>query len=357
MKRYSMMIVAWLLAVTAAAQASRIQDVTRLKGDQPNEIVGFGIVVGLKGTGDGGDSMPTMRPLMQLMGKFGDPVTLAKEMKNVNNVAIVLISATIPAHGAHEGDRLDVRVSAVGGAKSLKGGRLFPAPLQSPQPNLRTIFAVASGNITIDDDGTPTQAVIYSGRTGGAQMLEDVIPDNYSSGRFTLVLSPEFASFARATAIADQINEDVAPQTDGKAVAVAVDATSVIVTIPPAEITRPAQFVTRVQTLPVPNLPGKARVVVNSKTKTIVFSGEVELEPTVLTHNGLTINITAPNQPANPPGTQVNFVAIDPDRKGGAKLRDLLDAFNLLKVTPDDRIAIVKTLHAGGHLRAELVVD
>jgi len=294
---------------------------------------------------------------MQLLTKFGDPVILSKEMKNVGNVAIVLISATIPAQGAHEGDRLDIRVSAVGGAKSLKGGRLFPAPLQSPHPNLRTIFAVASGNLTLDDESVPTQAVIYAGRTGGAQMLEDIRTDNYSTGRFTLVLNPEFASFSRATAIADQINEDVSPQTDGKPVAVAVDATSVIVTIPAAEVSRPAQFVTRVQTLPVPNLPGKARVVVNSKTKTIVFSGEVELEPTVLTHNGLTITISAPNTPSSPPGSQVNFVALDPDRKGGAKLKDLLDAFNLLKVTPDDRISIVKTLHAGGHLRGELVID
>src|SRR5205823_1893826 len=112
----AMMVV--LLVAARPAMALRIRDAVRLKNEVPNELVGFGIVVGLNGTGDGGDFLPTIRPLKELMKRFDDPVALEKELKNANNVAIVMLSMQIPPQGAHEGEKLDVKVSALA-AKSL----------------------------------------------------------------------------------------------------------------------------------------------------------------------------------------------------------------------------------------------
>lgn len=349
-----------MLMLAGQAWAVRIDALARLKGDQPNELVGVGLVVGLNGTGDGGDFEPAMRALQNMLGRLNNHVALTRELKNAKNVAIVTISVSVPPAGAHTGDKVDVKVSAIA-AKSLKGGRLFLTPLRGPDPEATDerggapIFAFASGDLQIEDDATPTQAVIRAGRTGGAVLTADFAPWNISEdGRFTLVVNPNKAGFATATAIADQINEEVSPQTDGKSVATAIDATTVEVQIPRAELDKPAQFISRVMQLPVPKLPGTAKVTINQKTKTIVFSGDVELSPTLISQKGLTINIGAAGAAVAGAGS---FVALDPHKQGSPKLKDLMDAFNVLKVGPEDRIAIIKALHESGALDAQLQLD
>ena len=171
------------LTIAGAARAEHVGDLVRLKGEQPNELVGMGLVVGLKGTGDGGAFTPAMRPLKEMMRRFDDPVLLEKELKNANNVAIVMLSAKLPAHGVNTGDRVDVRVSAVA-AKSLKGGHLFIVPLLAPRTDVKVVLASASGELVVEDDSVPTQAVIR----GGATMIEDVLPEEIKGDAFTLVL-------------------------------------------------------------------------------------------------------------------------------------------------------------------------
>lgn len=344
-----LVVILMALLVTRPAYALRIRDAVRMENEVPNELIGMGIVVGLKGTGDGGDFMPTMRPLKEMMKRFDDPVALEKELKNANNVAMVTLSMPIPAQGVHAGERLDVKVSALA-AKSLKGGRLFIVPMIAPRNDVKMILASASGDLTLDDESHPTEATI----TSGGVMIEDVLPDPVKGNSFTLILHPKSASREMATAIADQINEDASAQTGGKAIAVAVDATSVDVAIPQAEQANPTPFIARVMTLPLPTLPDPARVTIDMKSKTIVFSDEVEVAPTMISQGSLTITV---GQPVNPPGTRVPFVAIDPHGTGNAKLRDLQNAFNLLKVSADDRIAIVKELYRANALKAELVIN
>jgi flagellar P-ring protein precursor FlgI len=356
LRRAGVVLCALVGMLASTAQASRIQDLTRLKGDRPNELVGFGIVFGLKGTGDGGDFLPAMRPLQALLGHFEDPVQVAKELKNANNVAIVMLAVNVPSTGVHKGDRLNVKVSAIA-AKSLKGGRLFSTPMLFPYDTSKTVLAIASGDLVLDDETIPTQATIRAGATGGATVVQDVTMHNYDNGSFILCLTPAAASFANATAIAQAINQEVEQQTNGQPIAFATDAATVQVDIPKPELAQPAEFVARIQQLMVPDFPGTARVLINSKTKTIVFSGDVELTPTAISSNGLTITVTQPNQPANPPGAQVDFLALDPAKQGGAKLQDLVDAFNLLKVSADDRITIIKQLYDAGALKCQLQVD
>lgn len=342
------LMVLLLAALTRPALALRIRDAVRMKNEVPNELVGMGLVVGLPGTGDGDDFLPAMRPLREMMKRFDDPVLLDKELKDAKNVAIVSLSMPIPAQGAHAGDRLDVKVSAIA-AKSLKGGRLFIIPMYAPRADVKMILASASGDLTLDNDN-PAKATI---REGGV-LIEDILPEDIHNNTFTLVLHPQIASRELATAIADQINEDVAPQTAGRWVAYAVDATSVQVTIPEAEQHNPTPYIARIMTLPLPSLPDPARVTINMKDKLITFSDEVEVAPTMICQGTLTITIGAP---PSAPGTKAPFVVIDPHGTGNAKLRDLQNAFNQLKVNPDDRIAIVKGLAKAGALKAELIIE
>lgn len=342
----------------APLQAARIADLTQLGGNTPNELIGFGLVVGLKGTGDGGDYQAAMRPLQQLLIKMGDPVTVTRELKNSNNVAIVMLSVSVPPQGARTNQKLDIKVSSIGTAKSLKGGRLLASPMTGVLPN-SGIAALASGDLTLEDEAQPTQATIRAGTKSGATLMTDFISENIDAqGYFTLVLDPTTAGFANATALVDSINGDVSFQTDGKEIAFAIDATTIAVQIPKAERGNPAQFIARIQQLPIVHLPPQvAKITINSKTKTIVFAGEVELAPTILSQGSLTITVTGNTQPANPPGSQVPFVGLDPAKQGGAKFNDLLESFNMLKVSPDDRISIIKQLHDSGALRCQLEVD
>src|SRR5437870_13069085 len=120
-----------MLLITAPALAAKIADITRISGQRTNVLTGLGLVYGLKGTGDGGDFLPAIKPLASMLGKFADPATV-QELQKVQNVALVSITATIPGNGVRDGDRLDVFVTSLGAATSLRGGRLFVTPLQGP---------------------------------------------------------------------------------------------------------------------------------------------------------------------------------------------------------------------------------
>src|SRR5215475_7584169 len=130
MKRVLILILA-LLFSTQCALAEKIADITRLSGQRTNVMTGLGLVYGLKGTGDGGDFLPAIKPLASMLGKFSDPATV-QELQKVQNVALVSITATIPADGVRNGDKIDVYVTSLGSASSLKNGRLFVTPLQGP---------------------------------------------------------------------------------------------------------------------------------------------------------------------------------------------------------------------------------
>ncbi|HVX86034.1 MAG TPA: flagellar basal body P-ring protein FlgI [Phycisphaerae bacterium] len=320
--------------MAGAARAEKIGDVVRLKNDQPNELVGMGLVVGLKGTGDGGDFKPAMRPLIEMLKRFQDPVQVDTELKNANNVAIVSLSVKVPAHGVNSGDRLDVRVSALA-AKSLKGGHLFIGPLVAPRTDVKMILGYASGQVLVDDDSVPTGGVIK----GGAVMTEDVLPEEVKGDTFTLVLRPEAASLERANAVADTINsvDEVSTQTGGQPAAIAVDATSVNVTIPKAERAHATAFISRLLEQQLEDVSEPAKVCINLKTKTIVFTAGVELAPTTINQGGMTITIGKDGTPT--------------------KLKDLMDAFDMMKVGGDDRISIVQLLAEKNVLRARLEVE
>jgi flagellar P-ring protein precursor FlgI len=185
--------------------AVKIADITRIGGERTNILTGLGLVYGLKGTGDGGSFTAAMNPLRAMLGKFADPVTV-QDLSNASNVAVVMATATVPGPGVRDGDHLDVYVTSIGAAGSLRGGRLFVTPMQGPIPG-GPVLALAEGPVSLEDPSTPTVGVIKGG-AGGAVMEAD-LPARVidSSGRFTLILDDPSASWATASRIAKIIND------------------------------------------------------------------------------------------------------------------------------------------------------
>lgn len=359
MKRTTALILLAVLITSAAAAASRVGDVTRMDAAREEKLTGLGLVFGLKGTGDGGDFAPAIRPLAQMLGNFADAATLA-ELRDANNVAVVALTVTVPANGVRAGDKLDVNVVSVGAAKTLAGGRLFVTPLTGPVPGAG-VFALAEGALVLEDPKTPTVAKVV----GGCVMEVDLPKRFVRDGRFTLVLDDAVASWTAASNIAKMINESEG--LDGEQWAVAIDPKNVAVTIPPAERARPDSFIARVQRLPVPALDEEARVRINERLGTIIITGDVEISPVVISMRGLTISTTVQPQPQviGPAGgapevrTQ-QFLPLSTGRVGEgqmARLQDLVAALDQLKVPAEDRIAILKELHKTGKLHAKLVVE
>ncbi len=342
-----------LLLLATPAMAVKVADITRIGGQRSNVLTGLGLVYGLKGTGDGGDFLPAIRPLAGMLGKFADSATV-QELNNVQNVALVSLTATVPSNGVRDGDHIDVYVTSLGAAASLRGGRLFVTPMQGPIPG-SGIFALSEGPIVLEDPSTPTVGVVKSGC-----VMEADLPAKYiDNGRFTLILEDPSASWTMASTIAKIIN-DAGDGEVGDVLAVAVDPKNVVVTIPKSELARPDSFISRVQRLPVPMLPTEARVTINDRTGTIIMTGDVEISPVVISHKGLTITTIDP-APIPTMRTPVintrDVIALDTTRQGGAKLQDLVNALDQLRVPSEDRISIIKELYKTGKLHAKLIVE
>jgi flagellar P-ring protein precursor FlgI len=353
MTRATTVILFTLLAAAQSASAVKIADITRLSGQRSNVLTGLGLVYGLKGTGDGGDFMPAIKPLAAMLSKYADPATV-RELANASNVALVSITATLPPDGVRDGEQIDCYVTSLGAAGSLKGGRLFVTPMQGPIPG-SGVYALAQGAIEIEDVTTPTVGVVKNGC-----VMEADLPAKYidKGGRITLILEAPSASWTTANMIATIINDAEGAQ--GETLAVAVDPKNVVVTIPEIERARPDSFISRVQRLPLKMVPTEARVQVNQRTGTIVMTGDVEISPVVISHKGLTIQTVTPAPqptPQRPVIGEKTAIALDTTGTGGARLNDLVAVFDQLKVASEDRITIIKELHKTGKLHAKLILE
>ena len=337
---------------SSAAWAIHVGDLVRVKGAEQSKLMGMGLVVGLNRTGDGGKFLPAMKPLARVIRHFIDERTIASDLKDAKNVAIVMIDAMTPAAGVREGDRIDVHVSTLGSAKSIQGGRLMLMPMTGPLPN-SPVYAYASGPVTIEDDDIPTTGVIHGGATLVADIRSQFMDDR---GQITLVLKNANATFQTAALIASTINAELNP--NGPQVAMAVDQKNVVVHIPESERANATPYIAEIlrTNLSVGFIETGSRVRINEKTGTIVMTGDVEISPVAIMHGGLTITMDSPESQA-PLAEKQNTVGIDTNRRGGAKLASLITAFNQLKVSIDDRIAIIKEIHRTGKLHADLVFE
>ncbi len=346
------------------AEAARIRDLARFQGVRENQLVGYGLVIGLDGTGDKRTTGFTLRTMSNLLESVG--VTLRPEEMAVKNVAAVLVTASLPPF-ARPGGKLDVTVASIGDATSLRGGVLVQTPLSAADG---AVYAVAQGPLLVggyqaDSPGGTrvSQNQVTVGRIpGGALVEREVGWELPAGGVITLLLErPDFATAERvANAVRGGTQRD-AWAVDAGTVRVAGDTLA----------GSPVALMARIGEIDVD--PGRpARVVINERTGTIVAGGDVVLLPSAIAHGGLSIRISTQTDvyqpgPFSPPGTGTavvpqstievtdqagSFLATD----GASSLQELANALNVLGVTPRDVIAIFQALREAGALQAELVV-
>ena len=378
-----------------ACAESRIKDITRVEGVRENDLIGYGLVVGLKGTGDSGGAMFTVQSVANMLMRFGIKVT--PDQMRVKNVAAVMVTAKLPAF-ARVGDRLDVVVSSIGDARSLEGGTLLLTPLLGPDEKM---YAAAQGVISLGGGaggGTrqkvhPTVASIPQGATVERELVAAIA--GAASGTITLALSePDFVTADRvAKAICARLGEGVAK---------AADAGAVEVHVPPEYADNLVGLVALIGEIPVTaDVP--ARVVFNERTGTVVIGGNVRVLPAVVSHGSLRVQISSKAESPAPvaPGVGVgdgqatvqaqagtagsNPAAGGPAPPGGGQVAatagtgigmgttgtgmgtvfdvssvDTVDALvaalNAVGATPRDIIAILQALKACGALLAEIEV-
>lgn len=353
-------LIALTLAVTASAAAEvRVQDIAQLQGQRTNKLMGYGLVVGLNGTGDGGKNGHTLRALMAIHRKFHQPVLEPSELKATNNVAIVTVEVTIPEYGAREGQTLDVVVSSFS-AKSLAGGQLLTTPLQfalfdENDPATQQILALAGGRIDIPNADAPTRGLIRNGGTLEADFFYNFILD----GSVTLVLDDAHAGYQWAQLVARAINHELKNPAAGEyssrnsnvrragapVRAEAIGPRNVRVLIPPYEQARPAAFISRVLQTEVFMTPRQpARVCINRVTNAITMTGAATISPTVVTLPGLGTLAVGSGKDATAG-----------DRVGDVPFGEFLNTLSSLQLEPEKLVEVVEQLHRTGTLHAKLV--
>ncbi len=351
----------------------RVGDVTRLQGQGINVLVGHGLVTGLDGTGDGSKFLPTIEKLATMLNRFGGGVQPI-DVGGTKNVAIVMLRAQIPEHGAREGDRIDVRVTALA-AKSLDGGQLLSTPLTYHDPTVKGLFAFAEGT-TVVDGTSPNSAVIRD----GARLEVDVPMDVVVRGSelrnagylnpwikadqtyITLVLDEGHAGWSMAAAVAQAVDKELelSVPVGVDRVALAMDMKSIVVLLPEHQRGDPASWIRDVQRAPVFVESNEARVTINRNAGTIVVTGDTRISPVVVSQLGLTVTVSNPLPDGTipvAPFEQLDFVAVDRESARLPNVRDLLEALNRLKVPFKDRVSILEEIHRAGRLHARMLYE
>lgn len=329
----------------------RIEHLCTVGGQKEVKLTGLGLVVGLKGTGDGGKNLPAMRALASALQLHNSPVLAADELRDAKNVAMVLIEATVPATGLQRGQLLDCYVSSVMGAKSLRGGRLLVSPMETPELGAGRAVGLASGPISIESPDTPTTGKVTSGIVLEEDFFAYFVDRRDGKPKVTLLLDQAHASFHSAGEIARVVNSEFSFEAGGE-LAKAIGPGAVVVAIPPQYEPDPVKFLSLLMEVGVDNPSTQARVVVNSKSGTVVVTGEVEISPVVISHKKLTVRVGDLFAEPVPDRFQVLGLKNDPSRP---KLDQLVEALNALQVPTEDVIDILRELNRSGKLHAEFI--
>lgn len=358
-----------LLAVAGAttpAHAVRIKEIAAIQGVRSNQLSGYGLVVGLDGTGDQSTQMPftaqAMANYLQQMGISLPPGASAPQLKNV---ATVIITAQLPAF-AQPGQSIDIAVSSIGNAKSLKGGTLIAAPLRGADGE---IYALAQGNVVVGGAGASAGGSkvqinhLSAGRIPGGAQVERSVPTPLNDGD-SITLGLNAVDFQTARKVAQAINARSGPGT-----ATALDGRTVQVNAPQDPGAR-VSFIADLEELPLPDSVPAAKVVINARTGSVVLNQAVTLGACAIAHGNLSIVINSTpiiSQP-NPLSQGQTVVAQKSDitinqqpgnviqMPASPQLADVVKALNSLGATPGDLLAILQAIKAAGALNAELEV-
>ena len=368
---HSLVLLAAALAVTAfahVAQAERVKDLASVAGVRSNQLVGYGIVVGLNGTGDQTTQAPfTVQSIANMLAKFGVtvPPSVASQMQ-LKNVAAVSVTAELPPF-SKSGQTIDVTVASIGNAGSLRGGALIMTPLHGADGE---VYAMAQGSVLVSGfgvegkDGSKVSLNVPSaGRVPNGATVEREVPSRFGSEPFVILdlNTPDFTTAARLTESLDK--------TLGAGSAQALDAVSVKVQAPTDPAARVA-FIGALQEVEVVPDEAPARVIVNSRTGTIVISSQVRVTAAAVAHGSLSVTITEHQDVSQPAPLSQGSTVVTPRSEiagnqgdahmfmfnAGVNLEEIVRAVNQVGAAPGDLVAILEALQQAGALHAQLVV-
>ncbi len=361
------LMLAILLVSGQSAQAARIKEIAAIEGVRSNQLTGFGLVVGLDGTGDQTTQMPyTTQGLSNYLKQLGLTLPSAQLAQlQMKNVAAVLVTAQLPAF-ARPGQLLDINVSSMGNAKSLKGGTLITTPLKGADGE---VYALAQGNLIVAGAGAAaggskvTVNHLSVGRIPEGAQVERAVPNALQVGD-SVNLSLNASDFQAARKVAAAVNRRF-----GDGVAQALDGRTVQVKAP-ADPNARVTFIAEMEELPVENSVAAARVIINSRTGSIVLNQAVTLGACAIAHGNLSISISStpvisqPNAFSGGQTVVAEKASIDIKQEPGkliqlpaaAQLSDVVRALNSLGATPQDLLAILQAIKSAGALNAELEV-
>lgn len=357
-------ILAAFAILSGPAQAERVKDLGQFQGLRANQLTGYGVVVGLAGTGD--DSLIYATQGVQgAISRFG--LTIPPGVNpSLKNAAAVLVTAELPPF-AKPGQRLDITVSALGKAKSLRGGTLVMAPLYGANGQ---VYAMAQGNLVVGGlgveaaDGSKLSINIPSaGRVEGGATVERSVDTGFTLGEHLLFNLHQFDA-TNAGRIADAINSVF-----GNGTALVLDGATIQIRAAQGGDAR-TRMIAVVESLNIQSAQPRARVIVNARTGTVVINGAVRVGPAAITHGKLTVRVDEAPAVVQPAPFSRGETAIEQASdikveemsnpafliKGGANLSEIVDAINRIGVSPGDLVAILEALDQAGALTAELVI-
>ncbi|WP_196801318.1 flagellar basal body P-ring protein FlgI [Bordetella sp. FB-8] len=349
--------------VSGTVDAERLQDLANLQGVRGNQLVGYGLVVGLDGTGDQVTQTPfTQQSLINMLSRLG--VTVPASNMQLKNVAAAMVTATLPAF-ARPGQGIDVVVSAMGNAKSLRGGTLLMTPLKGAD---NQVYAIAQGNILIGGAGASAAGssvqvnTLNGGRINDGATVERAVPTSIAQDG-NIYFELHHTNFGTAENVAAAINRRYpgsASLVDGRVVRVRA----------PADPSQTPVFVASLEDLEITRAPARARVVINARTGSVVMNQNVTIDEVAVAHGNLSVSInqqnavSQPNALAGGQTTPVQNASIQVSQGTGpirrlnssANLADVVRALNTLGATPQDLLAILQAMKAAGALRADLEI-
>lgn len=349
----------------AASELVRIKDIADVQGVRGNQLVGYGLVVGLEGTGDGQSALFTPSTISNMLRKFGVNVDVAQVQ--VKNVAAVMVTADLPPF-VKPGSRIDVLVSSLGDAKSLQGGTLVQTPLRAATGD---IYAVAQGPLSIggfnfEAGGSKVQKnFVNVGRIPRGAYVEQEVPATLTDGN-TMQITLREPDFTTANRAAAAIRRQMGVN------AIALDAATVSIAIPANAVDDAIAFISRVEAVRV-TPDSQARIVINERTGTVVMGGSVKLAPGAVAHGAINIQVTntpvvvpAPSNSINaPPPVVVPLKQTDVSEgnhglaalPATSTIDQMVRALNHLGVTPRDLISILQGMKAAGMIQAEIEIQ
>lgn len=354
------------LVLCTSVQAERLKDIASIQGVRSNQLIGYGLVVGLNGTGDQTTQTPfTVQTFNNMLAQFGIKVPSGSNIQ-LKNVAAVSIHADLPAF-AKPGQTIDVTISSIGNAKSLRGGSLLMSPLKGIDGN---VYAVAQGNLVVGgfdaegrDGSRITVNVPSAGRIPGGATVERPVPTGFEQGN-TLTLNLNRSDFTTAKHVVDKINDLLGP-----GVASAIDGGSVRVSAP-LDASQRVDYISILENLEVDPGQAVAKVIINSRTGTIVIGQNVKVSPAAVTHGSLTVTISEDPQVSQPNSLSDGQTVVVPNSKvkaeqeakpmfkfgPGTTLDEIVRAVNQVGAAPSDMMAILEALKQAGALQADLIV-